>query len=413
MYEAIPTITTNILRAYVLYRFMKLFFQKNISSKKKMWLCYSLFYVITALGHLVIHSRTVNIVTNIVSLWLIIGCYERKGLKKVLVMFMIYSLNIVCDFLCLHLLSNYSVTKSLDENIAYYTVFLFLICEIITEKVLIKNKGKGYTPYKNIMVFISVIGIILIYFAEYGMKNRAFLTASGAGILLIELLVFYLYDVLTEAYRKLEEQSLLEKQILTYSNQLDVLARSEEKVAAFRHDMKNHLADLAGMAKMQKNKEIEAYIQEMGMYMENPEEFVSTGNKAIDSLMNYLLGQAKEQLQEVDYEIFIPAELKISAFNMNVILGNLIENAIEASSQSEDKWLSIRISYEKGMLFMNIRNSFSHELNVQNHRFISTKKEEEHGIGLQNVEKMVEQYHGTMEITNTKNVFEVDVILYV
>lgn len=62
---------------------------------------------------------------------------------------------------------------------------------------------------------------------------------------------------------------------------------------------------------------------------------------------------------------------------------------------------------------MNIRNSFSHELNVQNNRFISTKREEEHGIGLQNVEKMVEQYHGTMEIFHTENVFEVDVILYV
>ena len=146
--------------------------------------------------------------------------------------------------------------------------------------------------------------------------------------------------------------------------------------------------------------------------MENPKEFVSTGNGAIDSLMNYLLGRAKEQLHKVEYEIAIPAGLKISAFNLNVILGNLIENAIEASVRSEEKWLFIVIFYEKGMLFINIRNSFSHELNVQDKRLVSTKQEQGHGIGLKNVEKMVENYHGTMEISNTENLFEVDVILY-
>lgn len=267
-------------------------------------------------------------------------------------------------------------------------------------------------PYKHMLIIISVISMALIYFVEYGIKNRTLLVISAVCILAIEFFCLYLYDVLTGAYNKLEEQSLLERQILLYANQLEVLTQSDAKVTAFRHDMKNHLADLVVMAKMQKNKDIEEYIREMGVYMENPKEFVSTGNGAIDSLMNYLLGWAKEQLYKVEYEIAIPAGLKISAFNLNVILGNLIENAIEASARSEEKWLFIEIFYEKGMLFINIRNSFSHELNVQDKRFVSTKQEQGHGIGLKNVEKMVENYHGTMEISNTENSFEVDVILY-
>ena len=64
----------------------------------------------------------------------------------------------------------------------------------------------------------------------------------------VVLLIFYLYDVLISAYKKLEEQSLMEKQMLIYSHQLDVLMQSEEKVKALRHDLKNHLGELALMA---------------------------------------------------------------------------------------------------------------------------------------------------------------------
>ena len=393
---------------------MKTFFDVKDESvnRRKEALCYLGAYIIISAGHILIHHRTVNVITHMIGLYLIAGCYERKWLKKILVALLIYGINIGADFMTIHMFSNYHETQIIDESLSYVVVLIVAIIEIIYEKFFSKNKREENMPYKHMLIIISVISMALIYFVEYGIKNRTFLVISAVCILAIEFFVLYLYDVLTGAYNKLEEQSLLERQILLYANQLEVLTQSDAKVTAFRHDMKNHLADLAVMAKMQKNKDIEEYIREMGVYMENPKEFVSTGNGAIDSLMNYLLGRAKEQLHKVEYEIAILAGLKISAFNLNVILGNLIENAIEASARSEEKWLFIEIFYEKGMLFINIRNSFSHELNVQDKGFVSTKQEQGHGIGLKNVEKMVENYHGTMEISNTENLFEVDVILY-
>lgn len=412
MYEAAISLSSNFLLTYIVYRFMKMFFQTEAENKKIEYLCYSLFYTAISVGHLFFRSRTLNLILNLLFMYIITGCYEKKRRKRVLVTFMIYSINIGCDFLTVHMFSRYDETKTFDKSIAYIMVFMAAICENMIEKFFSKNKDEKNMPYKHLLVVISAINIALIYFVEYGIQNRILLVLAAVSILLIEIVVFYLYDVLVGAYNKLEEQSLLERQILLYANQLEVLTQSDAKVTAFRHDMKNHLADLAVMAKMQKNKDIEEYIREMGVYMENPKEFVSTGNGAIDSLMNYLLGRAKEQLHKVECEIAIPVGLKISAFNLNVILGNLIENAIEASARSEEKWLFIEIFYEKGMLFINIRNSFSHELNVQDKGFVSTKQEQGHGIGLKNVEKMVENYHGTMEISNTENSFEVDVILY-
>ena len=108
-------------------------------------------------------------------------------------------------------------------------------------------------PYESILMFISFIGIAQVIIIDKGVRNRTLLVASGICILMTILLVFYLYDVLVSAYRKLEEQSLMEKQMLIYSHQLDVLMQSEEKVKALRHDMKNHLGELALMAGNQNN----------------------------------------------------------------------------------------------------------------------------------------------------------------
>ena len=287
-----------------------------------------------------------------------------------------------------------------------------MFSEIAAEKILMKNKEKKDMPHESILMFISFIGIAQVIFIDKGVRNRILLLASGICFLMTILLVFYLYDVLVSAYRKLEEQSLMEKQMLIYSHQLDVLMQSEEKVKALRHDMKNHLGELALMAGNQNNEEIRKYIQDMGEYMQNQSELVGCGNKNLDSLLNYLLGQAKKKLNHVEYEVRVPSDLCISAFDLNVILGNLTENAIEAAEQTEDKWMSVNIYYEKGMFSMEIKNSFQHELAVEKNKLLSTKEEKGHGIGLANVRKIVEKYQGFMDVSNTNQIFTVRVMLY-
>ena len=76
-------------------------------------------------------------------------------------------------------------------------------------KILMKNKEKKDMPHESILMFISFIGIAQVIIIDKGVRNRILLVASGICILMTILLVFYLYDVLVSAYRKLEEQSLM------------------------------------------------------------------------------------------------------------------------------------------------------------------------------------------------------------
>ena len=224
--------------------------------------------------------------------------------------------------------------------------------------------------------------------------------------------VLYAYHIqMRELQMKFEVdtlQNILEMQYKNYQ----LSQESIEIVNQKYHDMKNHLGELALMAGNQNNEEIRKYIHDMGEYMQNQSELVSCGNKNLDSLLNYLLGQAKKKLNHVEYEVRVPSDLCISAFDLNVILGNLTENAIEAAEQTKDKWMSVDIYYEKGMLSMEIKNSFQHELAVEKNKLLSTKEEKGHGIGLANVRKMVEKYQGFMDVSNTNQIFIVKVMLY-
>lgn len=129
--------------------------------------------------------------------------------------------------------------------------------------------------------------------------------------------------------------------------------------------------------------------------------------------MNYMLNRAKTVLNHVNYEINIPKELAIRSFDLNVIVGNLLENAIESAEQSKERWLELFLNYERGMLFIRVRNSYDNAIKRKGEIYITTKKEKRiHGIGLQNVKNVVDTYKGDMQISDKDNIFDVKIILY-
>ena len=124
----------------------------------------------------------------------------------------------------------------------------------------------------------------------------------------------------------------------------------------------------------------------MADFMSNPEEVVHTGNLDIDSVLNYMISKAEQVLKEVNVKVNIPSDIA-SHFNINVIIGNLLENAIEAAVNTEKKILDIDIHYKQGVLYLDISNSYSNKVTVKD-RFLTSKEDDhKHGIGLDNVKR--------------------------
>lgn len=408
-------LSANLFRTFIIRRFMSVYFQIDIENKKKESMVYFLFFAFTGAVHLIFHSPPANIITNLLMLYIITLLYEGRQQKKILITFLIYGINMICDVIAVYSYNDYIVGGNQNELTEYITVFLIAVCEFIIEKYLAKNKKTDYIPlHWSILIAIPMISIVLLFvLAMNNLNNRMILISTSTGILLINLLIFYLYDALAGAYVKLEKGAIFERQLAIYSNQLNVMMQSEEKMTALRHDMKHHLNELSIIAARNQDREVIDYIQDMYTYFGNPHEYIKSGNNEVDSLMNYMLNKAKSVLEKVEYEINVPKELKIRLFDLTIIIGNLLENAIDAAKNSKEKWMEVCVNFEQGMLFIRIRNSYGNAVQKQGDIYITTKKKtQEHGIGLQNVRKVVDSYKGEMQISDQNNIFEVKLILY-
>ena len=214
------------------------------------------------------------------------------------------------------------------------------------------------------------------------------------------------------------EAELLQQQVQIYSNQLEVIMQGEEKVKALRHDMKHHMNEIKLLANRYDATKIQEYIDHMEDFIQNQDEIVASGNIEIDSVLNYMLRRAQRELKTVKSKIVLPESLK-HYFDINVLIGNLLENAIEAARQTEDQYLYISMVLNKGVLKIKVENSYPGidriDMMLEDDKVIwrTTKKEKEkHGIGLKSVKKIVESYEGTMETKIHNNMFCVNLVLY-
>ena len=265
-----------------------------------------------------------------------------------------------------------------------------------------------------LLLVIPAMSIIVLSVLMLGELEKVFAILISGCMLIINISVFYLYNILIENYIHLRDNDIYKQQTYAYQNQLEVIMESQNRVRALRHDMKNHILALQVLVQRKEVEEANQYLDSMKNFMTNPEEYVKTGNDMVDSLLNYKIQKANEVLNVVETKISIPEQLRLHSFDLNVLLGNLLDNAIDASMQTENKKLKITIKLDKGILFLNICNSCQRIVDGRKN-FLETTKEDKvnHGIGLRNVRRIVEKYHGDIEFLYENDSMETDVMMYV
>jgi sensor histidine kinase YesM len=330
----------------------------------------------------------------------------------------IYLINVGCDVAETELFINYRDGEAHSQVYAAVTVFLIFVCELITEKIVTSHDNTDMNP-KISLILVPLCGIAVMCVLTYSNAcTDVGLAIVSMGLLVINFLMLYLYNLLLHSITQQYENELLRQKLQVYANQLDVIMQSEEKIKILRHDMKHHMNEIKLIANRCDIAEIQEYINHMEEYIQNPNEIVASGNVEIDSVLNYMLQKANKELKNVVVNVSLPEGIKHS-FDINVVLGNLLENAIEAARQTDEKYLRVDITLNRGVLRIEIENSYTASDIVQEEKgigryFLTTKeKKEQHGIGLKSVSKIVEENNGTMEVTPLDKIFRVNLILYV
>ena len=228
-------------------------------------------------------------------------------------------------------------------------------------------------------------------------------------------LLIYLYDTLTQAFIAKERAALIREEREYYHREVELLEQSHEEMKNFRHDLKNRMLVVQNLAAEEELEELKRYVAHISEKLASVQLYSQSGNPAIDSILNSKLHQAKEKQIEVKADIAIPQAVIADEDDMVVILGNLLDNAIEAAERcGQNKRISLQLVYQKGCLYLNVQNSYDRILVQEKGRLLTRKADKIwHGRGIQSVGSTVEKYHGIMELSHDEEQFTVDVMMYV
>lgn len=406
----------NIIRIYAVYRAMETLFDSEKRWKKRKLFVYFCFIVLTSAGYYLTHQVYITFALNILSLLMVSLCYRGTVWKKIVMTTSVYVVNIMLESLLIFMPSSYPGQDTALEGIlqCILGMGMFVIAVLLEKTVELRTKNMELPLY----LWGSVLSIPLLSFCMM-LKMAAIRKNSGEsvtglilGILIINILVIYLYDAIQNYYKEKVDKETLKKQVQGYRRELNLMAESYEEIREMRHDLKHHILSIRHMIHNDMKNEALDYMAQMEQHICNPKEYASSGNKEIDSTLNYFLNEAHEYLNQIHVHIGISEEVTLNGYSVSVVIGNLLENAIEAAKNSEEKYLCVELMEKKGALFLKIENSFDGVIKKKREKLVTRKKEKSgHGIGLQSVKRIVEETGGVLQTTWDDRRFYVTVML--
>lgn len=316
--------------------------------------------------------------------------------------------------------------KAKTELLAY--ALSFLLCAALTAKPR-HDYSAAHVIAPYLLLAVLQFGILCLYRRDLKQNLLGILKLFAADLISAEIYIllssrsiehmdwqtfFWLLApvkliavLMLESAKRRREKDRIALQMQMVQHQMEIMEQSQAQIRFLKHDMKNHLLHMNQLLWEHDTDALRLYMQEVTQHLDISQEFVSSGNRDIDSLLNYKLMTAHQLGAEIVTDLRIPAEVQIPAFDLNVILGNLLDNALEAMKECENRRITVSMRYESGVLYIVIQNTCKGEPPA-----VSVKGAG-HGLGLQSVRRTLETYHGELKTNYENHLFTAAVMLYV
>lgn len=412
----------SMLWIYNIYKFMMLFFERNNVHKKKEALSYIGYFIVNFTVFRMFNVPIIFLITNIIGYSVITLNYKANWKKRILAVLFLFLISTCIELIFLQVMYGLKIelfTKDQHEFnylFAMIQLVIYMITLILGRFKNIKQGEKVPRSYWFFITFIPMTSLYLILLLLSINQIPVFYMNIGVvALLIVNVLTFYLYDRIVVVYIERTEKLLLEQQNKYYNEQFEIMNASIKATRAIKHDLNNHIAIVSSLVEQNNVQEALQYLKDIkGSYSENG-NYVQSGNVAIDSVLNFKLQEAYGQNIQVSLDIALPEKIDIPSFDIVTILGNLLDNALEATCKLEqNKTIDIKMKYDKGRVWLKVGNTYNGEFIKQGSKILTTKKKHNnHGIGLENVQRIVEKYEGVMDIEHTDELFVVTIFLYI
>ena len=176
------------------------------------------------------------------------------------------------------------------------------------------------------------------------------------------------------------------------------------EMRGYKHDFHHHLQTLRGQLEAGEVERALAYITELDEKLTHVDTLIKTGNVALDAILSAKLSQAKAEGIPVTIKANVPEGLTLSDVELSIVVGNLLDNAIEACREAEEKFLRIYMGMKGKMLYFSMLNAAGKKQRKQGSLFAS-RKEGLHGFGLRRAETILEKHGGWVKYNSEDAAF--------
>ena len=264
-----------------------------------------------------------------------------------------------------------------------------------------------YHFLKEERIFSTIIILLYLGILFLGVYYDGFIAGGIAA------LNFILLEYLLQRIMKREEDKTIIYQNKLMKQQMDEIENIYMTMRGWRHDYHNHLQSLKGYLSLNKVEQMKDYLDELETDLDSIDTLYHSGNLQLDSILNAKLAIAEKGQIRIHCDASIPPQLHVSDLDLCVILGNLLDNAIESCRKIKDpdeRFIRVYIGILKKQLYISITNATSETVKQRTDHYFTTKRGD-HGHGLKRVDQVVKKYDGYLNRQNEPGVFATEIVL--
>ena len=374
---------------------------------------------------ILIGLNSINMFSHISSLLFLVICtlflwliYKKVVLSSVLILIYAVLLSAI-DFFTAYLMTFLLHTKMdylLNEHSPKRVICIFFSKTLLVMLILIISKiykkRKSISLKYVIVLCLSSLFLLLSNFVtigSIGTDSEVFSMIFFVISIGIQILLFYFVMNMQDYYEQQQTVALIEMKNDMLQKSLDDTEQAFELWRQSVHDYKNNIISLTQLAEDGNVEEIKKYLKKENELVDTKMFYIKTGNDMVDAMIN-----TKQKIAEQKGIIFvvnaaIPRKCRVNAIDLANILGNLIDNAIEACEREDNTYIDINIKQNNKFLMIVIKNSFRGIL--MEHMETTKDNKMFHGIGLKSVKNIVKKYGGEISFDSEENEFCVSILL--
>lgn len=252
-----------------------------------------------------------------------------------------------------------------------------------------------------------------VLLAFYGVE-RIYLPSNFMPLLVSTLIIVFTYYLIGNAIHQTRRSQQTEKQLALQREHYRSLNDSINTAKMIRHDLRHHLVTCLEFVNRNNSAAAEQYLSQLCNSYDDSAIPITCSNLSADALICHYLKLAKQQRVVVTTNLHLPDDLGIDDQDLCIILGNCLENAIEACAkipENKVRTIDIKTTLSKGHLIIKIINSFNGDALRHGDSFVSSKNGDNHGIGLASVKALTAKYYGYCSTSCEQQLFKVAISL--